>query len=58
VTLGRLYELGDGVGEDPGQATTLYRRACEGNEPRGCAAVERLSRGGESERNAERAQRW
>jgi TPR repeat protein len=52
--LGRLHELGDGVRQDLGEAAEMYRRACAASEPRGCAAVERLSRGGERERNAER----
>ena len=53
VTLGRMYELGDGVELEPRQAAELYRRACEADEPRGCAALERLSRGREHEANAE-----
>lgn len=35
--LGTLYETGSGVPMDRGQADTLYRRACQGGDQRGCA---------------------
>src|SRR5262249_46084019 len=36
TTVGRIYENGNGVGQDIGKATDLYRRSCEGGAAIGC----------------------